>query len=230
MSSKTTNTPEAGQDIDLGAVYSKTELFIEEHKRSIGIGVGALVAAVAIFLGYRELIAKPRAAAADESMWKAEYWYEVDSLDLALNGNDLYPGFLEVADQYGSTPAGKLAHFYVAAILMKQQEYDRAAEHYAKAKVGDDVMRALAIGGIGDAYVELGREADAVKQFEKAANHVKNEFTTPLFLMKAGVIHRQQGNWKAAAKAFNRIVTEFPTSNEFSLARKYAGHAEAMGG
>ncbi|MBK9196664.1 MAG: hypothetical protein IPO17_17110 [Flavobacteriales bacterium] len=59
---------------------------------------------------------------------------------------------------------------------------------------------------------------------------VKNDFTTPMFLMKAGIVHQQTGNWKDAARAFKRIADEFPTSSEASQARKYAGHAEAMGG
>jgi TolA-binding protein len=58
----------------------------------------------------------------------------------------------------------------------------------------------------------------------------KNDFTTPMYLMKAGILHQQAGNWKDAAKAFNRVAKEFPTSSEAAQARKYAGHAEAMGG
>jgi len=69
-----------------------------------------------------------------------------------------------------------------------------------------------------------------VKLFEKAAGMTKNDFVTPMYLMKAGILHRQASNWSAAAKAFNRVAKEFPLSSEAGQARKYAGHAEAMGG
>ena len=36
--------------------------------------------------------------------------------------------------------------------------------------------------------------------------------------------------WDRATKVFERIVKEFPSSNEASQARKYAGRSEAMGG
>jgi tetratricopeptide (TPR) repeat protein len=219
-----------GQDVNLGEVYSRTELFLDKHKQSIVIGVVGLLVVVGGLLGYRKFIVEPNNREAAELMWKAEYYFEIDSLDRALNGDDQWPGFYAIAGDYGSTASGKLAHFYIGSILMQQADYQGAIDHYGKAKVGDDVLRTMAIGNTGDALVELGRTDEAVKQFEKAAGMMTNDFTTPLFLMKAGIVHQQNGNWSAAAKAFKRIAKEFPTSAEANQARKYAGHAEAMGG
>jgi len=219
-----------GQDVNLGEVYSRTELFLDKHKQSIVIGVVGLLVVVGGLLGYRKFIVEPNNREAAELMWKAEYYFEIDSLDRALNGDDQWPGFYAIANDYGSTASGKLAHFYIGSILMQQADYQGAIDHYGKAKVGDDVLRTMAIGNTGDALVELGRTDEAVKQFEKAAGMMTNDFTTPLFLMKAGIVHQQNGNWSAAAKAFKRIAKEFPNSAEANQARKYAGHAEAMGG
>ncbi|MCW5897964.1 MAG: tetratricopeptide repeat protein [Flavobacteriales bacterium] len=229
MSKKTSNDT-GTQDMDLGEVYSRTELFLDRNKKAITYGATGLVVVVALLLGYRKFIAEPRAQEASELMWKAEYYFEVDSLDKALDGDDQWPGFQAIASDYGGTPAGKLAHYYLGSIYMQKGEYDLAVDHYQKAKVKDDVLRALAVAAIGDAYVELGREADAVKQFEKAAGMHRNEFTTPLFLMKAGLIHQRAGDHRAAAKAFRRIASEFPNSSEANQARKYAGRSEALGG
>lgn len=219
-----------GQDVNLGEVYTRSEMFLEKNKQSIVIGVVGLLVVVAGVLGYRKFIVEPNNREASELMWKAEYYFEVDSLDKALNGDDQWPGFYAIANDYGSTNSGELANFYIASILMQQADYQGAIDHYAKAKVDDDVLRTMAVGNTGDALVELGRNDEAVKQFEKAAGMMSNEFTTPLFLMKAGILHQQSGNWSAAAKAFKRIAKEFPTSAEANQARKYAGHAEAKGG
>jgi tetratricopeptide (TPR) repeat protein len=230
MSKKTTNENLEGQDVDLGEVYSRTELFLDKHKQSVVIGVVGIVVVVAGILGYNKFISEPRAQEAAELIWKAQYYFEVDSLDRALNGDDQWPGFYVIAEDFSSTPSGKLANFYIGSILMQQGDYEGAIGYYEKVKVDDDVIRTMAVGNIGDAYVELGRNDDAVRQFEKAADMITNNFTTPLFLMKAGIVHKENGNWKGAAKAFKRIATEFPTSSEANQARKYAGHAEAMGG
>lgn len=219
-----------GQDVNLGEVYTRTELFLDKNRQAIVIGVVGLLVVVGGVLGYRKFVVEPNNREASELMWKAEYYFEVDSLDKALNGDDQWPGFYTIAGDYGGTASGKLAHFYIASILMQQADYQGAIDHYSEAKVDDDVLRTMAIGNTGDALVELGRTDEAVKQFEKAAGMITNDFTTPLFLMKAGILHQQSSNWSAAAKAFKRIAKEFPTSAEANQARKYAGHAEAMGG
>jgi TolA-binding protein len=105
-----------------------------------------------------------------------------------------------------------------------------ALEHYKKADMDDEVLSVMAVGNQGDALVELGRTDEAVKLFEKAASMETNDLTTPMYLMKAGIIHHQSSNWSAAAKAFERIAKEFPASTEANQARKYAGNAEALGG
>ncbi|MBK9148589.1 MAG: tetratricopeptide repeat protein [Flavobacteriales bacterium] len=228
--SKKTNEAAQGNDIDLGAVYTRTELLLEKNKKPIMYGAIGLVVAVAAILGIKAGYLDKRAEEAADVIWKAQYYFEIDSLNKALNGDEIYPGFLSIADDYAWTPSGKLAHYYLGAIYMQQGEYQLALDHYQEADLDDDVLRVMAVGNQGDALVELGRTDEAVQRFEKAASMVKSDFTTPMYLMKAGILHQQAGSWKEARKAFERIAKEFPTSNEATQARKYAGLAEAMGG
>lgn len=227
--SKKTETPGQG-DLDLGMVYTRTELFVDKHKKAISIAAVGLLVVVGGVLAFRSFYQKPRANDAAELVWKAQYYFEIDSLDRALNGDDEWDGFLTIADDYSDTPTGELAEYYLGAIYMQKGEYDVALAHYQEADLDDDILGTMAIGNQGDALVELGRTDEAVRMFEKAANRVKNDFTTPMYLMKAGILHQQASNWKEAARSFRRIADEFPLSSEASTARKYAGHAEAMGG
>ena len=86
----------------------------------------------------------------------------------------------------------------------------------------------MAVCNIGDCYVEMNEMDKAVGQFEKAADMVKSDFTTPMYLMKAGILHKQAGNWKAAAKAFRRVANDFPQHSDVNQAKKYAAMAEAL--
>ena len=107
---------EEEKDLDIGAIYTRSELFMEKNKTAVTIAVVAVFAIVAGLLGYRKFVSEPAAKQAAESIWKAQYYFEIDSLDLALNGDGNYLGFTQLTDEYGSTPAGKLAKFYIAVI------------------------------------------------------------------------------------------------------------------
>lgn len=92
------------KDLDVSEVYTKTELFVDKNKKPLTIGAGVLVAIVLVVIGYQQFVVKPKTAQALEDIWKAQYYFEIDSLDLALNGDGQWMGFEAVADEYGSTP------------------------------------------------------------------------------------------------------------------------------
>ncbi len=230
MATKPHAPAEEKKDLDIGEVYTRTELFLEKNKRAVTIATTGVLVVVAGLLGWRKFVSEPRAKEAADNIWKAQYYFEIDSLQKAIDGDGNYFGFAYIADEYAGTPTGDLAHFYLGTCYMRQGEYELAIEHYKDADLDDDVLRVMAVGNSGDAMVELGRNEEAVKLFDKAANMETNDFTTPLYLMKAGILHQQLGDWSAAAKAFKRIADEFPLSNDAAQARKYLGRAEGMAG
>jgi tetratricopeptide (TPR) repeat protein len=150
-------------------------------------------------LGYKKFIAEPKAEEARNAIWKAEYYFEIDSLDLAMNGDGNFMGMQAIADAYGSTPSGELAHFYLGTILMQKGDYQGAIDNYKQADPDDDVLRVMAVGNQGDALVELGKVDEALAQFEKAA-----------------------------ARAFGRVAKDFSSSPDAMTARKLAARAEQM--
>ena len=105
------NQKGAEQQESLGTAMNKTELFLERNGRKVTyVFVGLLVLAALVY-GYRALISQPRAKQAAEMIAEAQNRFEAENPDfeLALNGDANGAGFLEVAEQYGSTPSGTLA-------------------------------------------------------------------------------------------------------------------------
>lgn len=225
-----TPTPPTGKDLDIGEVYTSTELFFDKNKKALSIGAAVVVGLVLVFFGYKKFVAEPKAQEASDLIWKAQYWFEIDSLDLAIQGDGNYFGFQHIADNYASTPSGELANFYLGVCYHQKGEYETALAHYKEADLEDDVLRVMAVGNQGDVLVELGRADEAVALFEKAADMVRSDYTTPMFLMKAGVLYSQKGDHKNAAKCFGRISTDYPTSPDAQQAKKYAAHAKALSG
>ena len=98
----------------LGEAMNRTELFFEKNGRNMAyIFLGLLVLAALIF-GYRALIVAPRATKAAERIAEAQYRFEEQNPDyqLALEGDANGAGFLDVIEEYGSTPSGNLAKHY----------------------------------------------------------------------------------------------------------------------
>lgn len=227
MANKAHDTTE-DKDLDIGQVYTSTELFYEKNKKAISIGITALLVVVAGFFGYKRFISEPRAQEARDLMWKAQYYFEVDSLDKAIDGDGNHYGFAYIADKYGSTSAGDLAKFYLGVCYHQKGDFETALAYYKASSPDDDVLSVMAVGNQGDVLVELGRTAEALERFVKAADMRKSDHTTPMFLMKAGVLYRQQGDWKNAAKVYGRVVKDYPTSPDNATAKKYAAEATAL--
>lgn len=227
---KQTQTETTGEDLDVGQLYTKSELFFEKNRTVILIGAVALLVGVGGFFGYRKLVAEPNAKQAHDLMWKAQYYFEMDSLQKAIDGDGNYYGFAHIADKYGSTPAGQLSKFYLGVCYHELGDHEAALSYYRAAGPDDDLLSVMTVGNQGDVLVELDRPDEAIQSFMKAADMRKSDYTTPLFLLKAGVLYRQKGDWSNAAKVYKRVIKEYPGHPDVSAARKFAAEAEGKGG
>jgi len=95
----------------LGEAMNRTELFFEKNGRKLTYVFLGLLVLAALVYGYRALIVAPRAEKAAEMIAEAQSRFEAENPDfeLALQGDANGAGFLDVIEQYGSTPSGNLA-------------------------------------------------------------------------------------------------------------------------
>lgn len=215
------------QIIAVESALSRSERFLEEnYKIVIGIIVGIIIVVLGVF-GYIKYVKEPREREAQSQIFMAQRYFEVDSLNLALNGDGNALGFLAIADEYGSTKAGKLANYYAGISYLKLGDFDNAISYLEKFKSKDEIVSCMAIGAIGDAYLEKGDQDKALSQYEKAAKNKENTFTTPMFLMKAGLVYELKGQWKEALEIYQRIKKDYYRSFEAQEIDKYIARAEA---
>ena len=110
----------------VGEALSKSEKFLSENKTKI-IGILVAVAVVIIgFLGYKNFYQIPRENAALEQMSTAERYFEIDSFYIALNGDGINLGFVQIIDEYGSTGAGRAARFYAGVCNLRLGNFQEA--------------------------------------------------------------------------------------------------------
>ena len=207
---------------------SKTELWIEEHQKTLwGILIALLVVAFAIF-GINRYRQK-RNETASKQIFNAEAAFEKENYDVALNGDGNNLGFLDIISNYGSTKTGKLANYYAGICYMKQGNYNDAIEYLKKYSNNDQILSAMALGAIGDCYMELGNNAEAANYYGKAARKNPNNFTSPMFLSKEGMTYEIMGNYGKALEAYKSLKKDFPLSNEaFEISKNIANLEEKM--
>jgi len=214
----------------------RTEQFVENNKKNLGYGVLGLMAVIVAVVLYFNYVKEPNEQKAYESMFQAEQYFAKDSFNLALNGDKSAPGFLEVIDNYGSTKSGNLAHYYAGICYLQlansssnRDEYFENAIDELNSFSGDDInIKPTAIGAIGDAYMELGNMDKAVSNYLKAANYMDNDFTTPLYLKKAGDTYSIMGEHQKALDAYTIIKTKYYKSAEGREIKKSIGREEAF--
>lgn len=229
-------TAEVFKSLDEGA--SKTEEWVAANQKYIFIIVGLVAAGVLGYLGYNKFIAEPAQEQAMNDMYKAQSYFneavnaavtEKDSLfNLALNGGEGKYGLLDIIDEHSGSPAANLSNYYAGMAYLNMKDYKNAVEYLGKYKSDDEVTSAIAKGAIGDAFVQLNQLEDALGYYDEAAKMRTNEFTTPMYLFKAGSIALELGNPDKALDYFNKIKLEYPSSSQAAEADVFIGKAEAL--
>ena len=207
-------------------VLSKTEQYIEDNQNKLMKIVAAVVAVIALFIAYQNLYLEPQALEAQSEMFNAEIYFEKDSFNLALNGDGQYLGFIDIADQYSSTKQGKLANYYAGLSYLYLKDYDNAIDYLNDFKSDDIVLSSLALGSIGDAYLELDDKDKALSYYKKAANNDENSFTTPRYLMKQALILEYNNEYDGALEIYLNIQENFNESRESQNIDKYIYRAK----
>ena len=219
----------------LDETASKTEEWAVKNQKYIFVIVGLAAAIVLGYLGYNKFIAEPKGSEAMNEMFKAQQYFdeavngtEKDSLyTLALNGGEGKYGMLDIINEYGGTPAANLANYYAGMSYLNLKDYTNAITYLQDFSSDDVMLDAIAKGGIADAFVQLNQPEDALGYYEDAAKVSVNDFTTPMYLFKAGTTALTLGQKEKALTYFNRIKEEFSSSNEATNIDVFIGKAEA---
>lgn len=215
---------------------SKTEDWVIANQKYIFVIIGIVAAIVLGYLGYNEFIAKPKQSEAMNEMFQAQKYFnqavngtEKDSLyTLALNGGEGKLGMLDIASEYSGTPAANLANYYAGMAYLNLKDYKNAVTYLSDFSSDDLVLAPMAKGSIGDAFVQLNQPEDALDYYEQAAKMRKNDFTTPLYLYKAGIIAMELGKADKALTYFNDIKENYASSTEATNIDVFIGKARVL--
>lgn len=217
---KDSTTAEVFNSLDETA--SRTEDFVARNQKLIlGIVAAAFIAAIAYFL-YIKFVVEPNELEATELMYVAQTNFELategtasDSLyNLALKGADGRLGFVQIAEDYSHTDAGNLANYYAGMAYLHTGKFDEAITYLDKFSSKDVILKAQALGAIGDAHSQKNQMKEALDFYKKALSSDENNFTTPRFTLKAGQTALALGNKEEALKFFTTIKEKYESTPE----------------
>lgn len=215
---------------------SRSEEWVSKNQNYILGIIGVIAVGVLGYLAYMQFVQNPKEAnAANEMYYPQQYFDQALSNDaakdslysLALNGAEGKYGFLDIIDEYSGTKAANLANYSAGMAYLNMQQYQEAIGHLENFSSDDAVLGALAKGGLGDAFMQLGQPEDALGYYEKAISHNENEYTTPRFLYKAGVTAMELNENSKALQYFERIKDDFPSSDEARTIDAFIGMAKS---
>ena len=97
------------------------ETWIEQHPKTISAIAVLLALAVAGYFGFN-YYKDSQDSEAQKEMFQAVYYFEADSLKLALNGDGNNLGFIDIIEEYKFSNAANLAHFYAGSCYIKMND------------------------------------------------------------------------------------------------------------
>ncbi|MBE0650787.1 MAG: tetratricopeptide repeat protein [Bacteroidales bacterium] len=207
---------------------TKAEEFIVNNQKVLTTIVAILVVLILAFFGFNRYYLQPKNQEAQDQIYPAQHYFQVDSLNKALYGDGNSLGFVDIAKSYGITKAGKLANYYAGICFLKKGDFGQAIKYLSKFSTDDQLIGPMAKGALGDAYLSQGNKEKAVSYYMEAANMKNNDFTSPMFLLKAGEVYEDMGNYDAAISAFSTIKKDYFKSLEAKDIEKYISRATAL--
>ena len=101
------------------------------------------------------------------------------------------------------------------------EQYEDAIEYLRNFSSDDIILSTLALGCIGDAFLEMDNLDNALDYYEEAANNVDNDFTTPRYLMKQAMVLEQNKDSNEALELYKRIKVDYSKSQQAQDIEKY---------
>ena len=203
--------------LDEGA--SKSEKWVANNQKYIFGSIAIVTIIVLGYFGYFKYIKEPKDIMSMDKMFTAQRLYEQalsqsnDSLFmLSINGSDEKMGFSQIIDEYSGTNASNLANYYVGMSYLKLKDYKNSIKYLSQFDSDDKILSSLAKGSIGDCFAQLEQLDDALDYYEDAISANTNDYTTSMYLLKAGHVSMELNKHKKSHNYFFRIKSDFPNT------------------
>jgi tetratricopeptide (TPR) repeat protein len=175
-----------------------------------------------------------KALTADKALFEIQRYIQMDSFNIALNGDTLGNiGLKNIIKKYKGTPAANEAAVYVGICQAGLGNYNEAIKNLKDAGGFGKQLDARRTMALGDAYAEKGMAAnpvnksdckEAISYYKKAADAFADDAdNTALYLWKAAHLHDAIDEKDKAKEIFTTIKEKYPKTTVGLQVDKYLG-------
>lgn len=208
-------------------IVERAKDFWERNGKVLMIISAAIILIAGGYIVYKNFIKAPQERKAAESIFKAEEYFRMDSLQLALKGSGTTPGFEKIISQYGGTKAGNLAKFYAGAAYLKLGDYAKAVNYLKDFDTDAKQVQARAYKLLGDAYAEQGKAKEALDNYKKAAHtfEADDAASSEALFLAAYLADRVLNDKKQAIDLYKELKKNYRNTQYGFEADKYLAQA-----
>jgi TolA-binding protein len=198
---------------DLKQKYKNSKSF-----RLSSIAIGTLALIVIGYLGYRQFMWKPSNEKSKESYFIALNAITNEDSNIAMDTSkagaktDPIKKLQKSVKKYDGKIGGEVSKYLLASQYMRKGKYKEALTLLENVSVEDTYVSVEVIGLQGDCQSELNKFEEAYELYKTAANMNANNFTSPMYLFKAGLVAEQLKKYDLAKAHFETIAVQYPKS------------------
>ncbi|MCD2421942.1 tetratricopeptide repeat protein [Niabella pedocola] len=198
-------------------------VFWLKNSKKIAAVLGLIVVLGGGYMLYKTFVQKPKIEEALDKSFKAEEYFKKDSFNLALNGDGVNPGFIALSKKYSGTATGNLANFYAGVCYVKLNQNDKAVSFLKDFKTDSKQIQQRAYKLLGDAYGDMGKGAEALDNYKKAAKEFEaDQMACADALFSAAYLAQHVLNQKdEAIGLYKELKEKYPRTQQGFDADKY---------
>jgi TolA-binding protein len=209
---------------DADKTIAKAKDFWGKYSKQIIIGALALFVVVGGWFAYKNFFQMPAEQKAAEASFKAEQYFEKDSLTQALNGDGANLGFVKLADKFSGTKLGELNKYRAGVCYLRLEDYKNAIKFLDGVKLDSKPIQARAYCALGDALTSDGKMKEGAEMYMKAGAYFpEDETNSSEYLFRAAMAFDKLNDSKNAIDALKMIKEKYPRTEVASKADKYLG-------
>lgn len=205
---------------DISGEKIKEQFKSNNQLKLITMIVGGVIVIVLGYFAYIQFMWKPDNDKSKDSYWIGLNYATSDSTDMAIEELE------SQVKKFDGKVGGEVAQFVLARQLMSKGEYKDALKELEGVDVSDIYVSTMAKGLKADCHSELKEYEKAANLYLEAADANDNEFTTPMYLMKAGLCAEEIKDFAMATECYEKIRDNYTSFASQKAIEKYIARAK----